>query len=62
MGSTEGVELHVFDENGVERSDDVLKKGFRRVENLHGVTYKGRKGLGLEVFEMNGRRDLYGLC
>ncbi|KAI5414228.1 hypothetical protein KIW84_058388 [Lathyrus oleraceus] len=59
VGSTEGVELHVFDENGVERSDDVLKKGFRRVENLHGVTYKGRKGLGWEVFEMNGRRDLY---
>lgn len=37
MGSTKGVELHVFDEDGVEWSDDVLKKGFRRVENLHGA-------------------------
>lgn len=37
MRSTEGVELHVFDENGVEWSDHVLKEGFRRVENLHGA-------------------------
>ena len=42
--STENEKLHVFDEDGVKGTDDVLKKGFRGVEDLHG-SYRERKGL-----------------
>jgi len=37
MRSTKAVELHCFNEDGVKRTHNVLKKATRRVENLHGA-------------------------
>jgi translation initiation factor 2 alpha subunit (eIF-2alpha) len=47
MRSTKDIELHCFDEDGVKRTHNVLKKATRRVENLHGAC--NWFGFGFEV-------------
>lgn len=48
MRSTKDVELHCFNEDGVKRTHDVLKKATRRVENLHGACKRKEEGFGLK--------------
>ncbi|GAU27860.1 hypothetical protein TSUD_114400 [Trifolium subterraneum] len=40
MRSSKDVKLHRFNENGVKRRHEVLKKGTRRVKDVHHGAYR----------------------